>query len=72
MIADRHRAAGDNAAAEDWYRRVLALSPLHETATAGLASILSARGERDAARSLCRNLVARIGPSAVCTPFLER
>ena len=72
MIADRHRATGNNAAAEDWYRRVLAVSPLQETATAGLASILSERGEHYAARSLCRDLVARIGPSEACAPFLER
>lgn len=72
MIADRHRAAGNIAVAEDWYRRVLVLSPLQETATAGLASILAARGEHHAAQDLCRDLVTRIGPSEACAPFLER
>jgi tetratricopeptide (TPR) repeat protein len=71
MIADRHRAAGHMDAAETWYRRVLDHSPLHEAATAGLASVLSARGEHDAAQALCRDLVARIGPNESCALFLE-
>jgi DNA-binding winged helix-turn-helix (wHTH) protein len=70
MIADRHRKAGHRDAAGGWYRRVLAHSPLHEAATAGLASVLSARGEHDAAQALCRELVARIGASESCAPFL--
>ncbi len=70
LIADRYRAAGDGAQADGWYRRVLARSPLHDEATAGLAAVLADQGDAEAARALCRDLVARIGSSAACARFL--
>ncbi len=70
LIADRYRAAGDGEQAQAWYRRVLTRSPLHEEATAGLAAVLAGQGDTEAARTLCRDLVARIGSSAACARFL--
>ncbi|HEY7976988.1 MAG TPA: winged helix-turn-helix domain-containing protein [Rhizomicrobium sp.] len=70
MIANRHAGRGDLDAAEAWYRRVLAYSPFHEEVTAGLAALLSARGEKHAADALCRARVVRMGPSELCAPFL--
>lgn len=72
MIANRHAAGGDLDTAETWYRRVLAHSPFHEDATAGLAALLAAKGEGHAADALCRTRIARIGPSVLCAPFLTR
>jgi len=66
VIADRHRQRGDLIAAEAWYRRVLALSPLHRDATHGLATILRTGGDADAATRLCDELVQRLGPDAGC------
>lgn len=66
LIADRHRHRGDLLAAEAWYRRVLALSPLHRDATHGLASILRTGGDADAAARLCDELTQRLGPAAGC------
>lgn len=69
-IARRHDRAGRSAEAETWYRRVLADTPLHPAATAGLAVLLARQGDRPAAIRLCRELVERAGPSAGCAPFL--
>lgn len=70
LIAERYRTAGEMLRAEEWYRRVLARSPLDENATAGLAAVLMDQGDTEAARALCRDLVARIGSSAACARFL--
>jgi Flp pilus assembly protein TadD len=69
-IARRHAAAGRTAVAEAWYRKVLAVTPLHPTATAGLAGVLDRRGDRAGAARLCRELVERTGPSAGCAAYL--
>jgi transcriptional activator of cad operon len=70
LIAARHLEARNATAAEDWYRRVLATSPLHEAATAGLAGVLAGRGEVVAAQLLCREFIARVGKSTLCEAFL--
>jgi transcriptional activator of cad operon len=66
LVAERHRARGDAAHAETWYRRVLAQSPLHPDATRGLARLLRASGDAAGADRLCADLVARVGPGAPC------
>jgi DNA-binding winged helix-turn-helix (wHTH) protein/Flp pilus assembly protein TadD len=68
LIADRHAAAGRPDRAETWYRRVLADAPLDPNATAGLARLLAARGDRAAADKLCADLIAWAGPQAGCRP----
>lgn len=70
MIAIRHAALGKLDAADEWYRRVLTYSPFHEEATAGLATVLVSKGEAEAADALCRERIARLGPSKICAPFL--
>lgn len=69
-IAERHAAAGRPQAAERWHRRVLAHTPFHRRSTAGLAALLTAGGDAEAGRRLCRELVERTGPSPECEPFL--
>lgn len=69
-IARRHAAAGRPAQAHAWYRRVLANTPLHPAATAGLAALLTRQGDRPAAVRLCRELVERAGPAPECAAFL--
>ena len=66
LIADRHLARGDAPAAEAWYRRVLAESPLHPAATVGLARLLREGGDRAAAERLCAELKQRSGKGAGC------
>jgi hypothetical protein len=66
LIAARHAARGDRSAAEAWYRRVLAQSPLHPGATAGLAALLRAGGDAGAAERLCAELEQRLGPERTC------
>jgi DNA-binding winged helix-turn-helix (wHTH) protein/Tfp pilus assembly protein PilF len=66
LIAGRFRARGDATAAETWYRRVLAHSPLHEDATRGLAALLRDGGDAAGADRLCAELVARVGGSQRC------
>ena len=57
-IAESHTDAGSLAQAETWYRRVLALDPLNPAAIHGLAALLRAAGDIDAARALCQDLAA--------------
>lgn len=66
LIADRHVEGGDLGAAETWYRRVLAIAPLHVGATHGLAAILARGGDAAAAGRLCDELTQRLGPEAAC------
>lgn len=66
LVADRHREAGDARAAEAWYRRVLASSPLHPQATVGLAALLQAGGDGAGARRLCAELRQRRGGADAC------
>lgn len=70
LVAGRHRARGDMPAAETWYRRVLAQSPLHPAATAGLAQVLRTGGDSAQAARLCVELVQRTGVANACTPEL--
>lgn len=70
LIADRHAALGQSGDAQDWYRRVLNYSPVNEAATAGLARLLVDAGDAAAARQLCAELIARIGPSTTCANFV--
>ena len=72
LIAERHLAARDTAQAEAWYRRVLSQSPLNDSATAGLARLLQARGETAAARELCASLEERTGAGDGCAAILHR
>lgn len=72
LIAERHLAAREAAQAETWFRRVLSQSPLNESATAGLAQLLQARGEAVAARELCASLADRTGASDDCSAILDR
>lgn len=66
LIAARHRVRGDMPAAETWYRRVLAQSPLHPAATAGLAKLLRAGGDDAQADRICAELVQRTGMAGAC------
>ncbi len=66
LVAGRHRERNDLTAAEAWYRRVLALSPLHAEASHGLAAVLRQGGDVAAAQRLCQELVQRLGPDAGC------
>lgn len=68
VIAQRHGARGDRAAAEGWYRRVLAQSPLHPEATRGLAALLREGGDVAGAERLCAELVQRLGAKQSCIP----
>jgi DNA-binding winged helix-turn-helix (wHTH) protein/Tfp pilus assembly protein PilF len=66
LIAERYRDRGDLTAAEGWYRRVLAYSPLHPAATRGLAGVLREGGDAQAADRLCAELAERLGPEEAC------
>ena len=66
LIAGRYRERGDLSAAEGWYRRVLADSPLHPDATRGLAGVLREGGDAQAADRLCTELAERLGPEEAC------
>lgn len=66
LVARRHQARGDAGTAEAWYRRVLALSPLHPDATRGLAGLLAAGGDMAAADRLCSELAQRLGDIGPC------
>ena len=59
LIGDRYAEAGQPHDAESWYRRVLALAPLHHEATQGLAQVLRHGGDPEAARRLCTELEQR-------------
>ncbi len=65
-IARRHAAAGDPAASERWYRRVLAVAPLDLEATKELAAQLAASGSADEAGRLCQEFAARSGGERAC------
>jgi transcriptional activator of cad operon len=65
VIGDRYKTYGNHAAAEIWYRTVLAEAPLHVEATGRLAALLREIGDASAAESLCANLRARTG-AAIC------
>lgn len=71
LIATRHRARGDMPAAETWYRRVLAQSPLHPAATAGLAQLLRSGGDSAEADRLCVELVQRTGAVGACRANMQ-
>lgn len=60
-IARRHAVAGDNAASERWYRRVLAVAPFDRDATMELAAQMKVAGSVKEAERLCRDLAARTG-----------
>lgn len=66
VIAERHHAHGDRAAAEAWYRKVLAQSPLHPDATRGLAALLREGGAAAEADRLCAELAQRLGAKQGC------
>lgn len=65
-IAERYRDRGERLAAEGWYRRVLESAPLHPAATRGLAGVLRAGGDPQAADRLCAELAQRLGPEQGC------
>ena len=66
VIAQRHGARGDRAAAEGWYRKVLAQWPLHPEATRGLAALLREGGDAAGADRLCAELAQRLGAKQGC------
>ena len=66
LIAGRYRVRGDLVAAETWYRRVLAHSPLQPEATRGLAVVLRKGGDGAAADRLCKELSQRLGTGPDC------
>ena len=66
LIAEKRRARGDTTAAEGWYRRVLALSPLHVPATRGLATLLRDAGDAAGADRLCAELSERLARRDAC------
>jgi len=70
VIADRYADAGDAAAAEAWYRRVLTQSPLHPEAVVGLAALLKQKGDAEGAARLCASLIERTGPNAACATLI--
>jgi DNA-binding winged helix-turn-helix (wHTH) protein/Tfp pilus assembly protein PilF len=71
LVAGRHRARGDMPAAETWYRRVLAQSPLHPAATAGLAQLLRIGGDGAQADRLCAELAQRTGAAGACRADMQ-
>ncbi len=66
VVAERKQEAGDLAAAESWYRRVLAADPLNRDAVSGLAGLLRDSGDRAGADALCEDLARRTGEG--CEP----
>lgn len=66
LIAERHAERLQVPSAESWYRRVLLQSPLHPTATRGLAALLRANGDSAEANRLCAELAQRVGEQAGC------
>lgn len=66
LIAERYRARGDLSAAEAWYRRVLAESPMQRDAVRGLAAVLRRGGDSVGAERLCMERERRLGPDPDC------
>jgi tetratricopeptide (TPR) repeat protein len=66
LVAERYRARGDLSAAETWYRRVLAESPMQRDAVRGLAAVLRKGGDSAGAERLCMELERRLGPDPDC------
>jgi transcriptional activator of cad operon len=71
LIAQRHLEQGDQLSAEAWYRRVLAHSPLHPSATRGLAGVLHAGGDAAQRHRLCTELTHRVGTDESCAAHLR-
>lgn len=71
VIAERHHARGDRAAAEGWYRKVLMQSPLHPEAMRGLAALLREGGDAAGADRLCAELAQRLGAEQACIPLRD-
>lgn len=69
LIASRLHVRGERAAAEGWYRRVLANAPLNAAATSGLAALLRENGESAQAERLCEELKERV--SLACDAATE-
>lgn len=69
LIASRLRSRGERAAAEGWYRRVLANAPMDVAATSGLAALLRESGDAAQAARLCEELRQRV--SVVCDAKTE-
>ncbi len=65
-IAQLHSELQQPAAAETWYRRVLAEHPYHLQATLDLAALLVRQGEGADARRLCQDLKEKIAPAVHC------
>ena len=65
-IGDAHRDAGDDAAAEAWYRRALDQTPFEPEATTRLAELLRRRGAVAEANQLCASLRQRIAVVTNC------
>lgn len=70
MLGDHYLAAADYPTAEQWYRRVISLAPLHEAATLGLAKVLHATGDSNAALQLCKQLNQRLQQDYQCQQLL--
>ena len=66
LIAERHRAQGEVAPSEAWYRRVLAQAPLHPDALAGLVRLLRESGDVTGADALCAEHAALALPPDAC------
>jgi transcriptional activator of cad operon len=71
LIGETYGRLGQPADAELWYRRVLAEAPYEPEATVRLAQLLADSGDEAEARSLCRELSARVGEYPGCTELLE-
>lgn len=61
-IAERHEAQGDIPTAEQWYRSVLAISPLDPAAIRGLSRLVGGAE----AQELCAGLVRGTGGAELC------
>lgn len=62
-VARRYAADGADDQAELWYRRVLAVDPMHVEATRALAAALRRSGDAGQAERLCAELERRAGAS---------
>ncbi|MEM7083972.1 MAG: tetratricopeptide repeat protein [Pseudomonadota bacterium] len=66
VIGESYEALKQSVDAELWYRQVLAEAPFEPEATVRLAKLLAVRGAKGEARTLCRNLIERLGDFPAC------
>lgn len=66
LVADKYLKQRDYVSAEQWYRKALSYTPLHEVATLGLASVLYNTDSPQRAVALCEQLNLRLRKNHQC------